>query len=584
MQTALAGGMWYLHEGPVVSGETVDPVSLLTGSLFLLASFNLANTACTLLGDASEWMAIRTPRGDKGQARLARNGRELGNDLIRTGYGPYWGAIKGKPVFSDFESSAFVLGPSGSGKTTRCVIPTIISIAHAGHSMTIPDFKSELAPMLRPLLERLGYRVVILNLGGLYPDRVGASETYNLLGRIAELYEQPGGLRHISDTVQELCLQLYREPANSSGSDDNSYFRSGSRKLLAFAIQTCILTDGDKATLGDVLQMLNERASLHRHAQWAAGRLEITNQDGSSRTEAMPIEHSHWCANHKPEDVERYIRYYRGIAAGIADLMDMPDSRTFESFVNGAQDALRAFDITSTCADVTSGSSFRFAEQKDGQMPVACFVMLDAGKVSAQADVLGAIMWGMFHEMKQHPDKSRPVYLIADEAGNLPLSDIGPLMTWSRGYGLRLLFILQNFDAFEHKHGKAALECLLSESEIALFLPGIRHEETLRKLEQRMGQQSYIATSAGASSTGASKRLRPDSRNFSEEGKAVMTADDIRHCKKAILMIRQQRPLLVDTPSIAEIAPWRKQVGLNPFHNNKAFLKPVRLRIRRRRQ
>lgn len=43
---------------------------------------------------------------------------------------------------------------------------------------------------------------------------------------------------------------------------------------------------------------------------------------------------------HDAEDVSHYIEYYRGLASGIADLLEVEDSRAAEAFLTGAQQAL----------------------------------------------------------------------------------------------------------------------------------------------------------------------------------------------------------------------------------------------------
>lgn len=72
-----------------------------------------------------------------------------------------------------------------------------------------------------------------------------------------------------------------------------------------------------------------------------------------------------------------------------------------------------------------------------------------------------------------------------------------------------------------------------------------------------------------------------DGTNYQEDGRPLMTADEIRRTDKTILIIRNNRPLLVDLPPIAAITPFRRQIAINPFHG-KRFLMPVKLRIRRR--
>ena len=293
----------------------------------------------------------------------------------------------------------------------------------------------------------------------------------------------------------------------------------------------------------------------------------------------MPIHESPWVDRQAAEDVANYTEYFRGIAASVADLLDASDSRTADSFITGAQQALARFNITTRAHKKTRRSTFRFAEQKEGDRPTTVFIMLDPNKVNAQAPVLGLIQWCMLHELKRHENKHRPVYLLADEATNIPWSGIGSLMTWARAYGLRLFFSFQTFAAFREAHGKEALEILLSECEIRQYLPGQRNPETLSMIEKQLAEASVVVQShSGSRSKGA---FGLDGYGFKEEGRALMTADEIRRTDKIILFIRNNKPMLVDTPSIAAIAPWREQIGISPFYG-KPYLQPVELRIKGR--
>ena len=298
----------------------------------------------------------------------------------------------------------------------------------------------------------------------------------------------------------------------------------------------------------------------------------------TKRFAEMPIDQSPWVDRHDPEDVENFIVYYRGLASGIADLLLTEESRTADSFITGAQQALARFNITTRAHKVTKSSSFRFADQKDGDAPTTVFLVADASRVNAQKPVLGLIQWCMMQELKRHPNKGRPVYLIADEATNFKLHDLGSLLTWGRGYGIRLHLILQSISAFTAVYGREILNVLLSETEIKQFLPGQREPDTLALIEKTLAHQSYIANSHnGDRDRGFGVR----GRSYQEDGKPLMTADEIRRTKKAILIIGRNRPLQTDLPSIAEIDPFRDQIDVNPFHG-KPFRKRVRLRIRRR--
>lgn len=61
-----------------------------------------------------------------------------------------------------------------------------------------------------------------------------------------------------------------------------------------------------------------------------------------------------------------------------------------------------------------------------------------------------------------------------------------------------------------------------------------------------------------------------------------MTEDEIRRTDKAILFVRRQRPLQTLTPPYAAIAPFRSEAAANPYHADKRWRLPIRLRINRR--
>ena len=298
----------------------------------------------------------------------------------------------------------------------------------------------------------------------------------------------------------------------------------------------------------------------------------------TTRFAEMPIHESPWVSRHDPEDVANYVAYLRGLAAGVADLLGTEESRTADSFITGAQQAVARFNITTRAHKKTKRSTFRFAEQKEGDAPTTVFIVADASRINAQKPVLGLIQWCMFQELKRHENKERPVYLLADEATNFKLHDLGSLLTWGRGYGLRLHLFLQSFSAFRATYGRDTLNVLLSETEIKQFLAGQREPETLELIEKVLGQQSIVAQ--GNSGT-RDRAFGVDGINYREDGKPLMSAEEIRRTDKTILIIRRNRPMLADLPAIAEIEPFRRLIDINPFHG-KPFLKPVKLRLGQR--
>lgn len=572
MPSVVVGSVaWFVlqSQGPLVEGGTINVIGGAAACVLLVCSMTVIADIFWKLGDWFDWLLARTPTGLKGTAGWVKSLKEIKHDLVQKGWGPFWGSLKGQEIIADF-ISAMVVGPSGSGKSTKIIETN--GLALKGFDCVFLDFKSVLTVILADALRKYG-NVRIINLGGLFTDLIGEGDKYNPLNLVADCFWN-GRLEDLVDLLTEMGLQLYPEPKGGGSKDDNKYFRDGTRRLMAFVIMVVVLIKGYDATLGDVLQMLNDREALLRHALWAAGRLE---QEGGEPAE-MPIADSPWVEKQDPQDVENFIQYFRAVASGVADMFGSEGSKTAESFIEGAREALQPFNITSRAYKQTTTSTFRFSELKESKRPTKVFIMLDPNKVKSQAPVLGLLQWAMLYELKQHPNKRRKVYLLADEATNIPWSGLGSLLTWARDYGIRIMLVFQTFPAFIEAHGRHTLEIALSECDVKQFLPGQRNPQTLNMLEKMLAHQSIMAANHNSNHKEGGGIA---SQGFSETGRPLMTADEIRRTDGTITFIRNNKPLLHDSPSIAEIAPWRKMTGINPFYGTR-YLLPIKLRLKRR--
>lgn len=80
---------------------------------------------------------------------------------------------------------ALIIGTTNSGKTFSNIEPYIEAAAMAGHSMVINDLKGELYGHHKGTLERLGYRIILLN--WITPE---ISECWNPFGLVIKKYRQ----------------------------------------------------------------------------------------------------------------------------------------------------------------------------------------------------------------------------------------------------------------------------------------------------------------------------------------------------------------------------------------------------------
>ena len=562
------GMIWVCsHLGPPLVAGELQPWSALAYYLAALGIIRLITGFLQFLVLLLDWQSTRTVTGRSGTAGWARK-KDFKIELSRKNQGPLWGLNAGRdktPIISDYASNALTLASAGSGKGICTVIPMGMSIPH---SKIFPDFKGELVCMLKKPLEARGEVIRVLNPGGLWQDKIGDSDSYNPLDIIVDDLNRPGGLRDLPGDLRELNKQILPEPSDRES--ENTYFREGSRGIDSFAELVEAMIEGYDATLSSVALLIEDRTRLEDHARWIAGvDLEGKPHPGG----AFPIEQAPWAKHHSLEDIQEFAKLVRARALNILSMMGGTDNRTFESFITGAQQALAPFAF-GRIAPCMGRSSFSMNDVKEGKKPTSVFIVTDASRLEAYKPYTGLIQWCCMTAIKRHPNKERPVYFILDEATNYKINGIENLLTWGRSYGLRLHVIFQDLAAFERVYGKTALDTLLSETEIKQFLPGQRSPKTLELISKKLlGEQSIMSANLALPNNQEGVR-----ENMSETGRTLMTEDELRRTSHGILFIRRCRPILFDPVSYAEIHPWNRQVGINPFYG-KPFRKPTKLRL-----
>ncbi|MEM6913433.1 MAG: type IV secretory system conjugative DNA transfer family protein [Pseudomonadota bacterium] len=577
-QLIIAAGSTYAltQLGPlIVADGTVNlPFALALAVLIGTAVPLSGATARKVSGWLDRW-AAKIPGKAYGDAAWITRLRQYHKDVKRRGWAPYWGVLKdGKPVFAAYQSLALTVGPPGSSKSVSVVEPNALSILT---SKIITDFKGSLSVKLFRTLRKRGEKVTILNLGGVFRDLLGASDHYNPLDLVADAFEAPGLLGDAIEDAIEMAFQLIPEKENANS--DNEFFRDGARTFIAFGILINVRVEGRRAHLGMVLSMISDRSSLLRHAEWVAGRLVENAPEGGKtsepRTIAFPIEDSPWIHLHDTEDILTFKEVLAGLARDVCDIIQDKETTFAESFSRGAVLALGPFKSTARASKVTRRSTFRFADLRERVGTV--FLVADASRMESSKAVLGLIQWCALTELIRCPDHNRPVTLLADEATNFPVHNLPKLISWARGYGIRIHIIIQFLSAFKTVYGANGLDALLNASEIIQFLPGQTEKDTLSLIQSMLGERTIVTQSKSAGHGASDEGIHQTS--YSETGRPLMTLDQIRREQKTFFFLRQHKPALVTMPPSSAIAPFRDQLAGDPFHGGKPWKKRVRLRL-----
>ncbi len=557
-------GWGALKTGPLMLGGQVQFIPAVLAFIAGLGLLRIATELLQLLARLADRQSAKRPRTQPGTSRWA-TWKDWKVERSQRDVSPLWGLMKGRrgrALWANYASNAMTVAPAGSGKGIFTVIVMGLAIRVA---KVFVDFKGELACLLKPALEARGEIVRILNPGALWEDQLGASDFYNPIDLLIDCLHTPGALRDAPDLLRELAGQLLQEPGKSD--NDNSYFREGGRRAIADITAIHAMVDEYDATLSAVALTVEDRNAFEHHMRWVVG----VDLEGKPLPEGpLPIEQAAWAEKHDPEDVAEFARWLRARAANWLALMD-GEARTFDSFISGAQQALAPF-ATGRLATVTRRSTFSMNDLKRRDRITNLFFVVDASRMETYKAWIGLMQWCVLTTLKRHADKSQPVYLILDEVTNYLIAGLASLLTWGRSFGIRLHLIFQDLTAFEREYGTQALETVLSETEIKQFLPGQRSPKTLELISKMLGEQTVVAASRAPGATGINVQM-------SDTARALMTPDETRRTQDGILFVRQAPPVRFSPISCAEIAPWRDQVGINPFHG-KPFRKKVRLKVK----
>ena len=556
-----------LQLGPLFVGGQIQILPAVTGAVAAMGALRVVVACLNLLARFLDWRSSHSATGKEGTARWGKF-KDLKSELSAKDEGPFWGVLPDKPssgLFLEFSSNAYVLGPSGVGKGHTAVVNMILMIKE---SKIITDFKPELLCICKKALENMGQRVVALNPFGMYVDRVGETESLNPLDTLTDDLYRRGGLRDIFSDAAELAMQLHSEPVQNEG--ENKFFRSGTRKLIGIGnIIECMFNAYD-ATLGDVSRLIENRTEFEDNLRLIVG---VDIHDKPHPDGPLPFEIADWAENHDEADVREFLKTLRGRARGLLKLMSGNESRTYDSFAEGAEQSLSPFGF-GNLSSALGRSTFNFDDIKNGDGAMNIFIVGDSSRTESTEAFFGLMQWYMQLKLKRHPNKDVPVYQVNDEASAYKVYGLVALKTWGRSFGIRTIEFFQNFSAYSDKHGENSVDVLNSEAEIKLFLPGQRLPSTIKQIAEILGDQSVMVS--GLSTEKENGGLR---EQMSESARPLATEDEIRRTEHGILIVRRHFPFEQVPVSYSEIDPLRNLADINP-HHSKPFLQKVKLKLR----
>lgn len=346
------------------------------------------------------------------------------------------------------DSSTIMVASTGSGKTTRIVIPHVISCANAGVSMVITDPKKVIYKTTKSLLDKAGYRTIILDYRNpQYGDR------FNSFDVITEKYkagDEEGAIRMLasfSNTIFE-----------SQKNNDDPVWHTGASSYCTGLAQLCFDLFPEEVTFDNIYNL---------HLQ---GNEKISG--------ATYLEH--------------YFRVNKGDRSwkSINQVATAPDA-TKGSYHSVFANGLAPYVLSSSIVDQTKNSTFKVEDIVNEK--TAVFIVFP-DENSAYDSLITANIDLIFNSLIAIAENTngclkRRVCFLLDEFGNLPpLPDIQKKVSLSRARGISWNLVCQSLDQLNVMYGSEISQVIIGNCNnlIYMYSPDI---ELVKKISKLCGEK-----------------------------------------------------------------------------------------------
>lgn len=357
------------------------------------------------------------------------------------------------------------VAPSGRGKTTSIIIPSIINIASAsddGASMVIADPKRELA-VIEPFLRSRGYTVVPFDIDN--PDKSISFEPFMRAITSGDLHK----------VIQRLV------------------YKQGERNENDFWTQESIKT-------------------IHTFARHLKAKAPIQFQNVANVyyliEEMMGNEQlvSNMFISESEQDVWRSFRA----------LVSNSD-RTKSSILSSAASNLSFIGLSSDLCDITSTDTFDFSRLKSEKVALILRCPLQSSDV--YSSIFGVFYSQLFDYLfSSLPNPTdRKIFFLIDELANIPLPDLGSIMSTARSY-FAILGIIQSENQLKAKYNDHNSMTILGNC-TRVYFGGLDQE--CQRLQNSLGSYTYYT----------------DKEKKNPRSRYLMTADEIRNMPRDRVLV-----------------------------------------------
>lgn len=492
---------------------------------------------------AKAFMRMRDAQYDKNLSKHQSKTLKAANKAVKN-YLPAGGMVIGYEkaggretyYYLSDDTHIMVLGSTGAGKSRRMVIQSIMTIALAGESIVVTDPKGELYAYTHKTLEKLGYKVSVLDF-----ENPNLSSCYNPLQPIINAVNV-GNISKAQSCAWDLTSFLVQKSDHGE-----PIWTNGEMSVMAAAIMCVVYDNRTKPQFQNLTNVYWFMSEMCRDIKMGM----TTFKPIVEYVKALPDEHP---------------------AKPLLGISSVAPSKTAGSFYTSALTTLRLF-IADEIYGMTYKSDLELADI--GKQKSALFFILPDQKTTYYP-VVTLVVSQIYNELVEYAKtvgNTLPlrVNFMLDEFGNFAkIQDFQTLMTVARGYGMRLFLFLQDFNQLTDKYGREISGTIRGNCKTWVWLSS-SEQDTRELFSKRLGQYTTSGSSYGSSSQRRSDASK--SVNTSLIGRDLLTASEIGMIDKPYLLVStsQEIPAILTLPDLSKCI-YNKMLGLGDEEHNKGFI------------
>lgn len=351
------------------------------------------------------------------------------------------------------DTSTITVSMPGAGKTRRFLVHYILSCLYAGQNIIVHDPKGEILGFFKDLLEKLGYKVMILDLRN--PKK---GDRRNPLLEAARIWKE-GNHGVALRMAKDIATTIYMPNADKN---DMFWTESSINLFLCYFTIAATIYEPEYVTFDIIyrihisgMEMVGAKSRIMRYL------------DENKTSECYQL--------------------------GIPSFLAPNDTRTsiYSTFSHGLQSLILNDDV----ADLTTGSSINIDDFATETDPVALFMITrdEAPKtystlVSTYVDTIYQRLVELAHE-KYNGCLKVPVHFILEEFGNLSrLENINSMMTSSRSRNIRLVLVLQSLAQLYLHYSREEAHVLIGNAHNLIYMAST-DMELVEMISKRCGMR-----------------------------------------------------------------------------------------------